>query len=327
MKVDNYEDLVKCGYLEMKLPRKHRKLGRQAWRRKWFILRRKSSQGGPRLEYHKSEESCLNAQNKTVVELKTLTKIDDSNKSKSRSITFKLIFEDTFLTLSTQNTNNMNEWIRLIRKFVALPVPKPTPLLPVVEGSFQVTVIYTEDSESMNLAGEYLMVVTSEHLLLYRNSNVINRSDEVGRNGSDGKSRSTEVAKWDLDDIPRFRLQKLNRLNDAEKIFIVNLARTSQTTEGEFQFLTQNGRAILETVKSRIKQRSRNNEDSPRSSPVEEVANSNSSFGVEASRSRSCSGRSHISHQSIPDSTVSKVSSTSDREIPTRLVSSDFSTF
>lgn len=78
----------------------------------------------------------MNAQNKTVVELKTLTKIDDSNKSKSRSITFKLIFEDTFLILSTQNTNNMNEWIRLIRKSVALPAPKPTPLLPVVEGIF-----------------------------------------------------------------------------------------------------------------------------------------------------------------------------------------------
>ena len=29
MVADNYEDLVKCGYLEMKLPRKHRKFGRQ----------------------------------------------------------------------------------------------------------------------------------------------------------------------------------------------------------------------------------------------------------------------------------------------------------
>ena len=29
MVADNFEDLVTCGYLDMKLPRKQRKLGRQ----------------------------------------------------------------------------------------------------------------------------------------------------------------------------------------------------------------------------------------------------------------------------------------------------------
>ena len=66
--------------------------------------------------------------------------------------------------------------------------------------------INTEDSQYLNLAGDYVLTVTDEQIRLYR-------------------SDSTQVAQWDLDDIPRFRLQKLHQLNDSEKIFIVNLAR------------------------------------------------------------------------------------------------------
>lgn len=57
-----------------------------------------------------------------------------------------------------------------------------------------------------------MLIVTHEHLTLYRNDEHLRRS-------------AGAVCKWDLDDIPRFRLQKLNQLNDSEKIFIVNLAR------------------------------------------------------------------------------------------------------
>ena len=56
------------------------------------------------------------------------------------------------------------------------------------------------------------MIVTMENLTLYRNDENLHRSTGT-------------VIKWDLDDIPRFRLQKLNHLNDSEKIFIVNVAR------------------------------------------------------------------------------------------------------
>ena len=82
----------------------------------------------PRLEYHKSEESCLHAQNKTVVDLKTLIKIEPMAKSRSRCNSTKLVFTDTFICLATDNDNNMKEWIRLIKKLV-LPEPKPTPRL------------------------------------------------------------------------------------------------------------------------------------------------------------------------------------------------------
>lgn len=76
------------------------------------------------------------------------------------------------------------------------------------------TVINTGDSERMRLAGEYLLVVTNEHLSLHHAP-------------IDGgfTNRNRPAVTWHLDDIPRFRLQKLNHLNDAEKIFIINLAR------------------------------------------------------------------------------------------------------
>ena len=79
-------------------------------------------------------------------------------------------------------------------------------------GCYPVTVIHTEDSDKLNLVGEYLMIVTMENLTLYRNDENLHRSTGT-------------VIKWDLDDIPRFRLKKLNHLNDSEKIFIVNVAR------------------------------------------------------------------------------------------------------
>ena len=79
-------------------------------------------------------------------------------------------------------------------------------------GSFPVTVINTKDSEFLKIAGDCLLAVSLQHLSLYK-------LDLHMRAGT------IPIAKWDLDDIPRFRLQKLNQLNDAEKIFIINLAR------------------------------------------------------------------------------------------------------
>jgi len=272
MSTDNFEDLVKCGHLHMKLPRKQRKLGREAWKPKWFILRRKSCQGCPRLEYHKSEESCLLNHNKTVVDLKGLIKIEDNIKSKTKKFTIKLVFADTFLILSSTNENYMREWERLIRRLV-LPEPKNFALSARLDGCFPVTVIHTEDSDKLSLVGDYMLIVTHEHLTLYRNDEHLRRS-------------AGAVCKWDLDDIPRFRLQKLNQLNDSEKIFIVNLARTSQTCEGEFHFLTESGRDILEAVKSHTKSRRREVDHSNRSSPVH-VESSTSSFLTERSRSSS----------------------------------------
>jgi len=89
----------------------------QVWKRKWFILRRKSWQGDPRLEYHKSEESCLTIQSKTVVDLKSILKVEPCC-SKSRMVSFKLIFNDTFIILSCDSENSMKEWMKMIKKLV-----------------------------------------------------------------------------------------------------------------------------------------------------------------------------------------------------------------
>ena len=75
------------------------------------------------------------------------------------------------------------------------------------------------------------------------------------------------------------------------------LFRKGQGAESEIQFLTQNGREILETCKSNTMQRRQLIDESPRSTPVNGehsgVTESSSSFGLsDRSRSRSCSGRS-----------------------------------
>ena len=104
----------------------------KVWKRKWFILRRKSWQGNPRLEYHKSEESCMTKQNKTVVDLSNVVKIEEC-KSKSRHVSFKLIFNDTFMFLSTDNESSMNEWVKMIKKLV-LPGPSKMSLVKTEAG-------------------------------------------------------------------------------------------------------------------------------------------------------------------------------------------------
>ncbi|XP_047133808.1 docking protein 1 isoform X1 [Hydra vulgaris] len=267
--IDNYDDLVKCGYLEVKLPRKHRKFGTQAWKQKWFLLRRKSSRGNVRLEYYRSEDSCLHKHNKKVLDLTWLKTIDELVYSRSHRVCFKLIFKDFFILLAPDK-ENIREWIRLIKKLV-FPQPIITEQLNRPKGSFFVTIIKTDGSERLGLAGDYTLSITQKSIQLYHATPNLSENP---------------VVVWDLDDIPRFRLQKLNQLYDTEKIFTVNLARTSIAKEGEFQFLTLNGREILETVKSHIQQRSALHYDSSQSSPIN-VKTTRSSFGVFDKRSRS----------------------------------------
>lgn len=75
-------------------------------------------------------------------------------------------------------------------------------------GSFSVTIVCTEDSEKLSLVGDYLLSVSPEHLKL-------TKKDNVGE----------LMIQWHLEDIPRFRLQRLCHLHDGEKIFIINVAR------------------------------------------------------------------------------------------------------
>ena len=96
-------------------------------------MRRKSSQGGARLEYHKSEESCMTVQNKTVVDLKSMIKIEPF-KSNSRKVSFRLTFDDTFIVLSTENDMVMKEWVKMIKRLVLPPDPIYQPRLTAEAG-------------------------------------------------------------------------------------------------------------------------------------------------------------------------------------------------
>ena len=75
----------------------------------------------------------MTVQNKTVVDLKSMVKIE-SCKSKSRTISFKLTFNDTFIILSTDNSNAMKEWVKMIKKLVLPPEPIYQPRLTTEAG-------------------------------------------------------------------------------------------------------------------------------------------------------------------------------------------------
>ena len=109
----------------------------QVWRPKWFILRRKSSQGQHRLECHKSEEACLRGRHKTIITLQTLVRIETAI-SRTHSHVFKLIFEDTALFLSTENETDLKEWMQLIKKLM-FPGPRTSSSLHTAspEGKFK----------------------------------------------------------------------------------------------------------------------------------------------------------------------------------------------
>ena len=81
-------------------------------------------------------------------------------------------------------------------------------LFALLLGSFSVTIVCTEDSEKLSLVGDFLLSVSPEHLKLSK------REDQ----------REIRI-QWHLEDIPRFRLQRLCHLHDGEKIFIINVAR------------------------------------------------------------------------------------------------------
>ena len=69
------------------------------------------------------------------------------------------------------------------------------------------TVIRSNDSERLHLAGVYLMTVRKQFLSLH-----------------DSKT-GDRVQQWELDYLPRFRLQRLSHLQDRDKILIIKAGR------------------------------------------------------------------------------------------------------
>ncbi|XP_074616590.1 docking protein 2-like isoform X1 [Acropora palmata] len=225
------EDLVKCGFLEMKLPRKQRKLTHKIWKRKWFVLRRKSPRGQARLEYYLSEKACSEGRHRTSVSLEDLTSVSKAH-SRTHDFSFLLVGVEIKLFLSADSDKETLEWIQLIKELV-LPEPKLYPSVQAgdIYGLYEVNVIRTEDSDRLQLEGNYLMTVRKEYLCLH-----------CARTGK-------RVLEWELDHLPRFRLQRLSHLQDLDKVLTFQAASRCKTREGHFQFLTQQGREILECVK------------------------------------------------------------------------------
>ena len=74
-------------------------------------------------------------------------------------------------------------------------------------GLYEVNVIRTEDSDRLQLEGNYLMTVRKEYLCLH-----------CARTGK-------RVLEWELDHLPRFRLQRLSHLQDLDKVLTFQAAR------------------------------------------------------------------------------------------------------
>ncbi|XP_032232689.2 docking protein 2 [Nematostella vectensis] len=227
----SYEGLVKCGYLEMKLPRKQRKVTHKVWKRKWFVLRRKSKRGNTRLEYYHSEKACIEGKHRTVIPLDKVTGIHCAH-SRTHTQCFLIAAIETKIFLSGENELETYEWIRLMKELV-LPEPKMMPLVQGgdIFGLYEVTIERTDDSERLNLVGEYLVTVRKNFLCLH--------------NIKSGE----KVLEWELEFLPSFRLVRLSYLQDMDKLLVIKAAKGCKTGEGEYHFLTRQGREILETIK------------------------------------------------------------------------------
>ena len=74
-------------------------------------------------------------------------------------------------------------------------------------GPYEVNVNPTEDSERLERTGNYLMTVRKEYLCLH--------SAKTGE----------RVLEWELEHLPRFRLQRLSHLQDLDKVLTFQAAR------------------------------------------------------------------------------------------------------
>ena len=93
------------------------------------------------------------------------------------------------------------------KSFVTLIPNYNVPHLFLFKGLYEVNVIPTEDSDRLELTGNYLMTVRKEYLCLH--------SAKTGE----------RVLEWELDHLPRFRLQRLSHLQDLDKVLTVQAAR------------------------------------------------------------------------------------------------------
>lgn len=76
-----------------------------------------------------------------------------------------------------------------------------------ISGLYEVSVIRTEDSERIGLSGDYLITVRKEYLCLH-----------CTKSGS-------KVMQWQLEHIPKFRLQRISQLQDKDKVLVIKAGK------------------------------------------------------------------------------------------------------
>jgi hypothetical protein len=92
----------------------------QAWKKKWFVLRRQTSGGSARLEYYRSEITCLNGQCKHWIPLKDITSVAEGKSSRTHTNIFEIIVGKNRYVFSVDSLTERAEWISMI-KDITLP--------------------------------------------------------------------------------------------------------------------------------------------------------------------------------------------------------------
>ena len=75
------------------------------------------------------------------------------------------------------------------------------------QGLYEVTVVHTEDSDSLGLSGDYLITVRQEFLCLHH------------------IKTGNRIMQWELEHLPRFRLQRLSHLQDMDKVLSIQAGK------------------------------------------------------------------------------------------------------
>lgn len=231
----NYDGIVKCGNLEFKLPRKQRKVTKKAWKKKWFVLRRQTLCGNARLEYYRSEISCLQGQNKRCIPLQELTSVAEGKSSRTHTNIFEVVIHKNKYFFSANSLNECAEWISMIKDVTLPKGVKPVPV--ALQGNqddndlFQVSVVNTKDSERLQIVGDYFLSVQHRFLCLH--------DIQTG----------AVTTQWNLQYLPRFNLKKVSKLQDFDMILVIWASRDCKSRQGEFQFLTRQGKEIMNAIK------------------------------------------------------------------------------
>lgn len=104
----------------------------KAWKKKWFVLRRQTICGYARLEYYRSESSCLQGQNKHCITLQDLTSVAEAKSSRTHSNVFEIVIHKNKYFFSANSHAECAEWIYMIKD---LTLPKDITIPVSLQGS------------------------------------------------------------------------------------------------------------------------------------------------------------------------------------------------